>query len=585
MDQGAHRTNAGRPPQWDARDDVHLRAVSALRPEVETQLGGTRFADSLGSLTLDARAALLDVLRRWRGELESQIDESRERTLDIRIFAASLELFRFTEDEVALHERDPDFITSLAETLVYHLRGHAESEEQRFTTMAQRLRSVQTYLSSGRASVLHPATELTDRAIEVADGAPDLLRAVADAARQAAAAALITQRLAQEVQQAVDAALVGIAEQRSWLDSLPTMPWQPLGRDTQEELLRLRGLDLTVGEVLDLSRSVGEELRIEATRTARRSPRHGPSTRPLHELAAVERSATTPQGLGEAIAWLSDLAAAARTFVTEQRLVTAPTDVDERILVEAMPTVLAPLGQPVVHIAPQPLSGVQESLLLVREPLGALSEALPELSVADLENLVAALAWPGRHLQSVWTNRTTSLIRRGAPIGALGTVAGTWGQDMVQGWSAACEEMMREAQFRSSPASRLIMIQRALASALLATVDVCLGHGRMTPEHAAAFLVRRGGLRLPVARALVRSLLRSPTVGVSALVGKVRIEQLRREARKAWRASFSEARFHSLMLVHGPIPLAYIFERLADPPPTPPNRSAALQGGLPSSDA
>jgi uncharacterized protein (DUF885 family) len=179
---------------------------------------------------------------------------------------------------------------------------------------------------------------------------------------------------------------------------------------------------------------------------------------------------------------------------------------------------------------------------------------------------VASLAYPGRHLQSVWTNLATTVARRGVPLGSFGTVAGTWGQDMVQGWAHSTEEMMRELQFRPSPASRLIMVRRALLTTLLGAVDVNLAIGRMTPEQAAAFLVRRAGIRLPVARAQVRTLLRAPTLGLSGLVGKVRIEQLRREAHRRWRDGYSEKRFHSLLLVSGPLPLAYLFERLQDPP-------------------
>jgi uncharacterized protein (DUF885 family) len=166
----------------------------------------------------------------------------------------------------------------------------------------------------------------------------------------------------------------------------------------------------------------------------------------------------------------------------------------------------------------------------------------------------------------VWANAATTFARRGVPLHHASTISGTWGLDMINGWSLTSEELMREAQFRSSASCRLIMIRRALLHTLLATVDVSLSIGRMQPESAAAFLVRRAGIRLPQARALVRWLLRAPTSGLSALVGKVRIEQLRREARRRWRDGYSEKRFNTFLLASGPIPLAYLFERLNDPP-------------------
>jgi uncharacterized protein (DUF885 family) len=575
----------GASSRWNPRDDEHLDRVCALRPEVETQLGGTRHAGELGSTTAEARLQLLDALVGWRADLERQMNDSRERMLDVRVFAASLELFRFSEEQVAMHQQDPDLATSLFETLLYHLRGHAQSEPERFSTLARRLRAVAAYFEGARSLVTRPAAELVLRARDVLDGAPDLLRAIADASRQAAAAGVIPAAVTADVQDAVQSAAGAVDDQRRWLGSLDARPHEAIGVAALDELLRLRGLDLTAAEVLDLARSLAEELRVEGARAARRAQKKSGPPRSIDESVAAARAATTPQSLGEAIAWLTDLVTASREFLVSHGSVALPEIAQERIVVEAMPTVLAPSGQALLHVTPQALSPRQESLLLIREPLGPHAEALRELSVADLENAVAALGYPGRHLQSVWTNLATTVARRGVPLGCFGSVAGTWGQDMVHGWAHACEELMREMQFRPSPASRVIMVRRALITTMLAAVDVCLCIGRMTSEQAAAFLVRRAGMRLPVARAQVRTLLRSPTLGLSALVGKVRIEQLRREAHKRWRDGYSEKRFHSLLLVSGPLPLAYLFERLTDPPtfltdvPTASIKDAATDSG------
>ena len=562
MDQADQSTPGSR---WDPRDQEHLKRVASLRPEVDTQLGGTEHAARLGDTSPDARAALLGALVDWRRDLETQLNESRERMLDVRVFAASLELFRFSEEQVAMHTRDPDTATPLFETLLYHLRGHAESEAERFSTLAKRMRQMTSHFQGARASLTAPSAELVLRARDVLDGAPDLFRAIADAGRQAAQSGGVPAAVSADVQDAVQAAAAAVDDQRRWLSSLDAKPHEPVGAPALDELLRLRGLDLTSAEVLDLARSIAEELRVEQARAARRMQKKGPQ-KPVDDAVLAARSATTPTSLGEALAWLNEMIGVARGWLGQQGGVPLPDAAVERVIVEAMPTVMAPSGQAMIHMPPQPKAPRQESLLLVREPLGPQAEALRELSVADLENAVASIAYPGRHLQAVWTNLATTIARRGVPLGVFGTVAGTWGQDMVHGWAHASEEMMRELQFRPSPASRLIMVRRALLTTLLAAVDVNLSIGRMTPEQAAIFLVRRAGVRLPVARAQVRTMLRAPTLGLSALVGKVRIEQLRREAHKRWRDGYSEKRFHSLLLVSGPLPLAYLFERLQDPP-------------------
>jgi hypothetical protein len=532
-----------------------------MRPEVETAFGGVDHLGELGEGDGNARQALFEALVGWRRALEPQAAESRERMLDVRVFAASLELARFADTELSLHKRDPDVASPLFHTLLLHLRGHAPSEQVRFETLSRRLKAIGRALAGARSMVSSPGADLIPRAREVVDGAPDLLRAVDEAAQRAKQTGALPISLAADIHDATAIAGAALEEHKQWLDGLSPQPLPPPGVERVDELLRLRGLDLRAGEVLNLARSAAEELRVEHMRTMRRGFK---AQAPDAALASARRA--TPNSLGEAMSWLQELVREVRGFVATAGFVPMPEPDSERVVVDVMPTVLAPCGLPIVSLPPQPLAPIQETVLLVREPPGPVSESLRELSVADLENLVASATYPGLHLQSVWGNKTTSVVRRGAPLGVFGNVAATWGLDMVHGWQHTCEETMRELQFRHSPASRLIMVQRALAHALLAAVDVGLAIGRLQPEAAASLLVRRAGMRLPVARAQVRSMLRAPSYGLSAFVSKVRIEQLRREAHKRWRDTYSDKRFATLLLASGPVPLAYLFEHLNDPP-------------------
>ena len=554
------------------RDEAHVRRICALRPEVETALGLFDHADSFSEPGAAFRAEVVEANVAWRRDLEAQAGESRDRLLDARVFSASLELYKFSDEEVALHKRDPDVVTPLAETLLLHLRGLLPAEpEHRFDSLSRRLKAVRPYLEKVRAtSVIEASPELAIRAVDVIDGMPDLLRSIVDAVRTATSGADGSPRslpasLQAQVEAGVDDASAALDDHRDWLTALPQQPAPPLGAERLDELLRLRGLDLTAGEVLDLGRSIAEEMRVEYARVLRTGFR---GLSPVAALGAARKNA--PLNLNEAMAWTRELVVKARTFIAENGSVPLPAsdddNSDERVHVDSMPAALATAGQACLYFPPQPYAPRQDALLLLREPLGPQQEALSELAVADLETFVATLTFPGRHTQAIWQNRGTTIARRGALFGTGPGPASTWGNDMVQGWGLIAAELMRELHFRHSAASRLLMVQHALTTALLAVVDVDLAIGRISPEQGAAFLVRRAGVRLPVARALVRSLLRAPTSGLSALVGKVRIEQLRREAHRRWRDAYSERRFHSLLLANGAVPLAYLFERLEDPP-------------------
>lgn len=550
-------------------DDPHVRRICALRPELEITLGLVDHADALPAAGPDARAAVLEANLAWRRDLEAQATTSRDRLLDARVFAASLELHRFVDEELAAWRHDPDDVGPVAEALVVQLRGPQPVDaEERFVALARRLRGLRSWLAQTRASsastdVFAPSTELAIRARDVLDGMPDLLRTIGDAAHGRSGTPAVSPAVAEAVDVAIDDAGAALDEHREWLTGLSTQPHAAIGVERYDELLRLRGLDLTASEVLDLGRSVAEEMRVEAARVLRRGFKGQTA-----EAAIGSARKNVPLNLPEAVAWARELAEQARGFLVENAAIPLPPadgDVD-RLIVEAMPATMAPTGQAAVYLPPAPLAPRQEGLLLLREPPGAQQEALKELSVADLETIVASLAYPGRHALGIWQNRTTTLARRGALVGGVTGAAAAWGLDMVNGWGLVAAELMRELAFRHSPASRLLMIRQALTAALVAVVDVSLAIGRVSPEEAATFLVRRAGMRLPVARAVVRTLLKAPTTGLSALVGKVRIEQLRREAHKRWRTSYSDKRFHALLLVNGAIPLAYLFERLDEPP-------------------
>ncbi len=553
----------------NARDDAHVRRLCALRPDVETALGLVEHQHELADPGIDNKAATVEANVAWRRDLESQATESRERLLDARVFAASLEFFRFADEQVALHKCDPDVVGPIAETVLLHLRGLLPVEpEQRFDALEKRLRAVRPTLEKAQlaaaTTLTAPSPELIVRARDVIDGMPELLRAVSDAAH-ATSNRPLPASLQTGIDAAVDDAAAALEAHREWLVGLSSTPMTPIGVERFDELLRLRGLDLTSVEVLDLGRSLAEELRVEQARLLQR----GFKGLSEDDAVGIARK-NVPHSLSEALAWTRELVDQGRSFLHEQGAVpvlSADADNDdERLHLDAMPAAFSPLGQSALYLAPQPYAPRHDALLLLREPLGPQQDALKELSVADLETMIATQAFPGRHVQAVWQCRTTSIARRGALLGAVAGPASAWGQDMVAGWSLMSAELMRELHFRHSPASRLLMIRQAMLQALLAVVDVGLGIGTFGAEHAAAFLVRRGGVRLPVARALVRTLLTKPTSGLSALVGKVRIEQLRREAHRRWRDGYSDRRFNTLLLVNGPVPLAYLFERLDEPP-------------------
>jgi hypothetical protein len=545
------------PQERDSRDEPHISGLVALAPVLNGTLGLSTTTAPVWRFDSDVDAAVVAAHQGWRLAVEADAasHNDRERNFDARVLSASVELLRFGHEQRAVLPNDPDRLSQFAELVLVQLRGMLPTQaEERFRGLSLHLSALPAALRA--APVLPSSAELLARACDVIDGLPELLRAVSDAGH---AARDVPSSLRAELERAVDHAGAACDEQRRRLSEMSPVAVAPVGAALFDEVLRLRGLDLDHHEVFDICRMLAEELRVEQSRLrAKRSK----------AIAVAPGSEHCPQHRSEALVWMRELVGRSRSFFAEHGGVPLvhgePDNPIERLQVDALPACFAPHGRRAWYVPAQRYAPRQDALLLLRESLGPQEAALADLSVFELEALQATMGFPGRHTAEVWWQRLTTIARRGALVPRR-TIAGTWGADLMEGWGLFAAELTREANFRPSTMAKLAAVDQAHRAALLGLVDVALGTGRMDPQQAAEFLVRRGAMRLPVARALVRGVMAVPTSGVSAIIGKVRIDQLRREAYKRWRGTFNLRRFSTLLLAHGPVPLAYLFERLEEP--------------------
>src|SRR5690606_21361491 len=124
--------------------------------------------------------------------------------------------------------------------------------------------------------------------------------------------------------------------------------------------------------------------------------------------------------------------------------------------------------------------------------------------------------------------RNKGAVRAGAPMGIVPVLATTYGSDLTLGWRLHAEELMRELQFRESPAARMVLCDRAAVDGVLAWFDLRLAEGKATPEHATQVLIEKTGLAEPTAKSLIADVIRAPGRAAGAVAGKARLMQLRR---------------------------------------------------------
>lgn len=549
-------------------DDEFWQRVVELRPEVGSVFNSDRGLGRLPVPTVDGNTALRQILREWRDAREKvDLDTlpsvaAHQFKLDQAALSGSLALMEFGEDH-AQAAADPDVVGDLFPLLLADATATHIETDVRAESITERLLGLADYLAAARETIAGTESALVGRAqrqtawalAEVATFATGKLSPVGDALEGA---------LATSLKGAAEKAREALTEHAEWLVKQGAgSTFTPLGREKLDELLQLRGLGVDSQEALAHARGSIEEMRCEEFRIARRAWKLKAFTKESREIAAKSAREQAPLSFEELLAWTEELVAQTHAFAAECDVL--PMADDDRVVVAPAPAEARLCGR-TFRLTP-PMRGADSPTSVLHVAAPASDEDLVRMSVGDLENAIATHVFPGRHLAETWALKTAGPLRSGIPVGAASGFAQLFGDETKAGWDRAAEELMRELQFRDAPASRFLAARRGLERAVLAFVDVKLALGELTFEQACATLVNEADLVPQDATAAVLNLIHRPTSGLSGVLGKAWLGELRRQARDRWHPGYHDRRLHELVLFHGPVPLIAMFDVIDAPPP------------------
>ena len=226
--------------------------------------------------------------------------------------------------------------------------------------------------------------------------------------------------------------------------------------------------------------------------------------------------ASTPDGMREEYAEWTERA---RSFLRDTGLVTLPKG--EECTVEPSP----PFQRPILAVAsynrppafrdtlhghffvPYPPDGTPPEEIQKRLE-GNCSAGIPTTAVHE--------AYPGHHWHLVMAKSNPSHLRRvfGTPY-------------FNEGWGLYAERVMREQGFFTDPKHLLYQYEATIFRAARIVVDTSLHMGEMTFDDAVRFMVEKGNLTEPNARAEVGRYCSWPTQASSYLTGMLEIVDIR----------------------------------------------------------
>ena len=236
----------------------------------------------------------------------------------------------------------------------------------------------------------------------------------------------------------------------------------------------------------------------------------------------------------------------ARDFVVKKNLVPIPRG--ETLRVTDTPAFMRTTIPYAAYLNPGAFDEKQEGIFVVT-PVDAAATAeireeqlkghsYPSMVMTSLHE-----AYPGHHLQLVWSNRVPSKVRQIC-----------FDSVFAEGWALYCEEMMKEAGFYESKEIRMFQLKDMLWRAARVVIDVGLHTRTMNFDEAVEFLISEAVVERSNAIAEVRRYANTPTQPSSYAIGKTEILNLRREEERRLGPRFNLSQFHEKLLSSGTIP-------------------------------
>jgi uncharacterized protein (DUF885 family) len=541
------------PSAFASLVDSFLKEEYEDSPTLASSLGLTEYDERLDDTSAAAyerrRSSDLEWLRKFRAVADDGIAPAEQIDRDLLVSVLrGRELYQPLE----MWKRQPNYYLNPGLNGVFSLFLHRlRPERELAAAAAKRLEGVPTNIRDGVANLDFSRTPrvYAERAIGQAKAAARYARELVPAEVQDASS---KQRLSEAGAKAAKA----FDEFAAYLESnkdRATGDWA-IGEELYTALLREKELlPFGAAELRERGREQHALLSTEANRVATEIDGSGDWAKTCDRLNKIH--APTPDAMrGEYADWTER----ARSFLRDTQLVTLPPG--ETCTVEPSP----PFQRPVLAVAsyqrppafrdtlhghffvPYPPDGTPPEEVQKRLE-GNCSAGIPTTAVHE--------AYPGHHWHLVMAKSNPSHARR-----IFGTAY------FSEGWALYAERVMREQGFFTDPKHLLYQYEATIFRAARIVVDTSLHMGEMTFDEAVKFMVEKGNLTEPNARAEVGRYCSWPTQASSYLTGMLEIIDIRTRwlARRGKSDRPALRAFHDAIASSGMLPTTLAERAIAD---------------------
>jgi uncharacterized protein (DUF885 family) len=438
----------------------------------------------------------------------------------------------FDAEVIRLWERRATALDTAGDALFLLFARDFAPLTERLVSMTSRLEAVPAFLMQHRTRATVPQVRLWQQLeIESAGDMPSLFDEIVAAGR-----GVLGESDQRRLENAASAARAALVDYEAWLERTlanAVDDW-PLGRETYDDLIRLRGFDgLEADQILEVGWQQLAEQKAARTAAAREIDPDA------EEAAVIDRlKSDHPATFDEALSAYREAMFRSRQHLIDHAIVTVPSD--ERLDVVPTPEYMRNVVPFAAYFDAAKFDSNPAGIYIVTPSVGNDPRAMREHNYSSISNTSIHEAYPGHHLQLSVGGRHPSLTR-------LMTNA----PEFVEGWAMYSEQLMREQGFDDAPNFRLNMHTDAIWRACRIILDVRMHRGEIGVDDAIRFLVEHTSFEEANARAEVRRYTYTPSYQLSYLLGKVLLLQLRADEQRRLGRKFSLRDFHDTLLRNG----------------------------------
>jgi len=533
------------PQHFYTRSEAWIGRLMELNPGAATQLGDHRFNDRLGDFTLAAQNAQHEEIVTMAAELAGMTtdDWPNDARVDHALMTQLVKNFVRGHEKLRGHLRNPgQYIDATTGSVMVLLLKEYAPLPERLKAALGRTKQVPRVLDEAKG-VLVPGevpAVWAETAIEQGQMAPMLFTALLPSLAQGAAPDLVD-----EITEAGAAAGKAIEDYIAFVrdEILPQANGEyAVGRELFDEMLREDHMvDYDADQLIDTG---WEQFELTKKQMEAVAAEIDPTKSVDEILEEAKNDHPTADGL---LAAYETAMNGAKQYVIDHEIATIPAG--ESLKIVETPVYLRPIIPYAAYMPPGIFEEQQDGIFVVtpvdpNAPAEAQEQKLKGHFNVKLPVVALHEAYPGHHLQLVWSNRTETVPRR------MGTFLATL---FIEGWAFYCEELLEQLGWIAKPIQRLGRLHDQLWRAARIILDVSLHTRGMTVQEAIDFMVEKVQLEPANATAEVRRYTQTPTQPQSYLMGKLQILDLVEDYRKAHpEASLRDV--HDAMLGAGSLP-------------------------------